>query len=86
MTGFAIDLQDGQEPVSFNLRGGDAERFQTFMAKYHTLQQAVNDAHQRVDNVVAANKIPMPDSLRVHALKEFTESLRDDLAEHVDES
>lgn len=88
---FQFDLEDGKKPVSFNLKDADTERFMEFMAecgaadkKRAELQEAIDALHGRLDNVVAANAIPMPGDLRVTALIEFVESARGDLAPHID--
>lgn len=79
-----IDLADGLPDVSFNLKAEDTVRFQAFMSKYSELQDVVNKAHQRLENIVSANAIPMPSDLRVTALTQCTESLLKELAPHVD--
>ena len=79
-----IDLVDGHSPVEFTLKGSDAVRFDNFMSKYTVLQNAVNAAHKRLDDMVSAGEIPMPDRLRATALGQCTESLLEELAPHVD--
>lgn len=87
---FEFDLEDGKKPVSFNLKAADTERFMAFMAecsaadkKRDELQDAINVLHERLDNVVAMNAVPMPADLRVVALSEIVESARDGLAPHI---
>lgn len=79
-----IDLVDGKPPVSFSLKSEDADRFQAFMAKYATLQDVVDRLHEKMENLIAAGLIPMPDGTRLHALQQSIETIRDDLAEHID--
>lgn len=44
------------------------------------LIEIIEEWHDRLDNVVAANKIPMPPHITAQALCEVTERLRDEMA------
>lgn len=53
------------------------------LAKYDTLQEVIDKAHERLDNLIAAGRIPMPAPLRAEALSQSLESLREELAPHI---
>lgn len=47
------------------------------------LQEVIDKAHEKLDNIVHAGVLPIPDSIRLKALSEFVESLRDELRPHI---
>lgn len=49
-----------------------------------SLQEVINNTHEKLDNIVHAGVIPMPDSIRLKALSQFVESLRDELRSYID--
>lgn len=53
------------------------------LAKHDKLQDVIDSLHGRLDNIIAAGAIPMPNALRLLALDESLHSIRAELAEHI---
>jgi hypothetical protein len=53
------------------------------LAKCDKQQEIIDSLHARIENLIAAGAIPMPAPLRLQALSESLESMRDELAPHI---
>jgi len=58
--------------------------YNQLLAKCDKLQEVVDQTHELVENLLAAGRLPLPDDLRVKALTESLEALRESLAPHID--
>lgn len=59
MTHFTVDLEDGQQPISFSLKTEDGRRFMVFMQKYNeadNLLRRLGDAVGALDGTTVENE------------------------------
>lgn len=82
--GSSVIGEDGRTVIAY--LGGDEkthEGVSKLVFAHNELQEVVDKLHEKLENLVAADLIPMPDGTRLHALQDSIASMRDDLAEHI---
>jgi len=82
--GSSVLGEDGRTVIAY--LGGDEtthEGATKLVFAHNELQDFVDNLHQRLDNIIAAGAIPMPNQLRLLALDESLHSIRAELAEHI---
>lgn len=65
-------------PIEFHPKENSMD-YPELLAKHDKLQEALDKAHERLENLAAASAIPMPNAVRLLALDESIRSLRDEL-------
>lgn len=57
--------------------------YPALLAKCDQLQELIDQTHEKLDNIVHAGVLPIPDSIRLNVLTKFVQSLRDELRPHI---